>query len=488
MGVGGGWGVWGYICTMLGKLAGWADTIVALATPPGIGAIGVIRVSGPDAFTIAGRLFVGKDLTAQPSHTLHLGLLKDGDEQLDEAVVSLFRGPRSYTGEDVIEISCHGSPVVLERVIGAVIRGGARLAKAGEFTQRAFLNGKLDLAQAEAVADLISSQSSAAARTALHTIRGGFSRALRDLRERLISFSALIELELDFSQEDVEFADRTQLYQLISEASVMTGELLQSFRLGNVIRNGVSVAIVGKPNAGKSTLLNTLLNEERAIVSEIAGTTRDTIEETLNIGGILFRLIDTAGIRQHTTDVIEQIGVGRSLEKMEQADIVVYLFDVRGGQLSAVAGERAGSGVGAPDELDGVREDLVARGKAFLLVGNKVDEYAGSVVVRYPEEVLISARDGRGVDVLKQRLVKLVLQGETALGDGAIVTNARHYAALVKVAEALAIIRKGLDDLLPGDLLALDIRVCLHYLGEITGEITTEDRLGYIFSKFCIGK
>ena len=496
MGVGGVWGVWGYICTMLGKLAGWADTIVALATPPGIGAIGVIRVSGPDAFTIAGRLFVGKDLTAQPSHTLHLGLLKDGDEQLDEAVVSLFHGPRSYTGEDVIEISCHGSPVVLERVIGAVVRGGARLAKAGEFTQRAFLNGKLDLAQAEAVADLISSQSSAAARTALHTIRGGFSRALRDLRERLISFSALIELELDFSQEDVEFADRTQLYQLISEASVMTGELLQSFRLGNVIRNGVSVAIVGKPNAGKSTLLNTLLNEERAIVSEIAGTTRDTIEETLNIGGILFRLIDTAGIRQHTTDVIEQIGVGRSLEKMEQADIVVYLFDVRGGQLSAVEGERAGAvGEGsdgavvpAGSELDGVREDLLARGKAILLVGNKVDEYAGSVVVRYPEEVLISARDGRGVDVLKQRLVELVLQGETALGDGAIVTNARHYAALVKVAEALEIIRKGLDDLLPGDLLALDIRVCLHYLGEITGEITTEDRLGYIFSKFCIGK
>jgi tRNA modification GTPase len=472
---------------MLGKLAGWADTIVALATPPGIGAIGVIRVSGPEAFGIVGRLFAGKDLISQPSHTLHLGLLVEGEEQLDEAIVSLFRGPRSYTGEDVIEISCHGSPVVLERVIGAVVRGGARLARAGEFTQRAFLNGKLDLAQAEAVADLIASQSTAAASAALHTVRGGFSRALRELRERLISFSALIELELDFSQEDVEFADRTQLYQLISEASVMTADLLDSFRLGNVIRNGVSVAIVGKPNAGKSTLLNTLLNEERAIVSEIAGTTRDTIEEILNIGGIYFRLIDTAGIRHHTSDVIEQIGVGRSLEKMDAADIVLYLFDVRAAR-EAVRGELTGSWGEDRRDLDRVREDLIARGKVFLLVGNKVDEFAGVVEARYPEEVLISARDGRGVDVLKQRLVELVLKGETAIGEGTLVTNARHYASLGKVAEALVVIRKGLDDLLPGDLLALDIRVCLHYLGEITGEITTEERLGYIFSKFCIGK
>ena len=468
---------------MLGKLAGWADTIVALATPPGIGAIGVIRVSGPQAFPIVGRLFSSKDLTVQASHTLHLGLLVDNGEQLDEAVVSLFRGPRSYTGEDVVEISCHGSPVVLERVVRAVVDGGARLARAGEFTQRAFLNGKLDLAQAEAVADLIASQSAAAASTALHTIRGGFSMALRELRERLISFSALIELELDFSQEDVEFADRTQLHQLISEASTMTADLLQSFRLGNVIRNGVSVAIVGKPNAGKSTLLNTLLNEERAIVSEIAGTTRDTIEETLNIDGILFRLIDTAGIRHHTSDVIEQIGVGRSLEKMEQADIVVYLFDVRERVEVSI-----GNGIGLRGELDGVREDLNSRGKAFLLVGNKVDVADGVTDVRYPEEVLISASDGRGVDALKKRLADLVLQGETALGDGTIVTNARHYQALVKVSEALGSIRKGLDELLPGDLLALDIRVCLHYLGEITGEITTEDRLDYIFSKFCIGK
>ncbi|HEV2353155.1 MAG TPA: tRNA uridine-5-carboxymethylaminomethyl(34) synthesis GTPase MnmE [Puia sp.] len=507
---------------MLGKLTGWGDTIVALATPPGVGAIGVIRVSGPKSIGIVSTLFAGKDLSAQASHTLHVGLLKDGEEELDEAVVSLFRAPRSYTGEDVIEISCHGSPIIQQKVIGALLKRGARPAKAGEFTQRAFLNGKMDLTQAEAVADLIASESEAAARTALHTIRGGFSRALRELRERLISFSALIELELDFSQEDVEFADRTQLYHLIEEATQTTAALLQSFRLGNVIKNGVSVAIVGKPNAGKSTLLNALLNEDRAIVSEIAGTTRDTIEEVLNIGGIIYRLIDTAGIRQHTSDTIEQMGVGRSLEKMEQADIVLYLFDVReevaalapaGGEYDAavVAPVSIGEGVSRDaaaipeyavggeitampehpvgQDLAAVREDLVKRSKAFLLVGNKVDLAAGegSLPARFPEEVLISARDGRGMEDLKQRLVDLVLKGETA-GDGTMVTNARHYQALQKVAEGLVSIQKGLDDLLPGDLLALDIRHCLHYLGEITGEITTEDQLDYIFSKFCIGK
>ena len=459
-----------YLCKMLGKLTGWEDTIVALATPPGIGAIGLIRVSGPKTFGIVGGLFPSKDLREQPSHTLHVGLLKDGEETLDEVVVSLFRGPRSYTGEDVIEISCHGSPYVLERVMQALLHAGARLARAGEFTQRAFLNGRLDLTQAEAVADLIASNTAASARTALHTMRGGFSRELRELRERLISFSALIELELDFSQEDVEFADRTQLYTLISEAEEMTAALLASFRLGNVIRNGVSVAIVGKPNAGKSTLLNTLLNENRAIVSEIAGTTRDTIEEVLNIDGILFRLIDTAGIRQHTSDVIEQIGVGRSLEKMDQADIVVYLFDVSD-SLSDVAA---------------VREELTTKGKPFLLVGNKVDTVGGAAS-RFPGELLISAREGHSVDLLKQRLVDQVLAGAGA-GDGTIVTNARHYHALELVGRSLATIRRGLDELLPGDLLALDIRHCLHYLGEITGEITTEDRLDYIFSKFCIGK
>jgi tRNA modification GTPase len=461
---------------MLGKLAGWENTIVALATPPGVGAIGVLRVSGSAAISMVNHLFPGKDLTAQASHTLHVGILKDGDQELDEVVISLFRNPRSYTGEDVVEISCHGSPYVQQEVIAAILRQGARLARAGEFTQRAFVNGKLDLAQAEAVADLIASHTAASASTALHTIRGGFSRTLRDLRERLVSFSALIELELDFSQEDVEFADRTQLYHLIEEATETTAGLLESFRLGNVIRNGVSVAIVGKPNAGKSTLLNTLLNENRAIVSEIAGTTRDTIEEVLNIDGILFRLIDTAGIREHTSDIIEEIGMGRSLEKMEAADIIVYLFDVSD----------------PADSVDALRSELAARGKPFLLVGNKVDSLPSedAVQVLFPEELLISARQDRHIDLLKRRLVDIVLQGRaaSAAGDGIVVTNARHFHALELVGASLVTIRRGLDELLPGDLLALDIRHCLHYLGEITGEVTTEERLDYIFSKFCIGK
>jgi tRNA modification GTPase len=503
---------------MLGKLTGWEDTIVALATPPGIGAIGVIRISGPKSFPIVARLFAAKDLEQQVSHTLHVGLLKEGEEQLDEVVVSLFRGPRSYTGEDVIEISCHGSPFVLQRVIQALLNQGARMARAGEFTQRAFLNGKLDLAQAEAVADLIVSNTAASARTALHTIRGGFSRALRDLREGLLSFSALIELELDFSQEDVEFADRTQLYQFINEAEDLTSSLLQSFRLGNVIRNGVQVAIVGKPNAGKSTLLNTLLNENRAIVSEIAGTTRDTIEEILNIDGILFRLIDTAGIRKHTEDTIEKIGVGKSLEKMEQADIVIYLFDVnddvrevmeRREELEGVSAGAVG-GAGAAGGASGVGGGPLgphggaggrgignegsgdaAGGKRFLWVANKVDmlseDEARRKFMGIPDVILLSARQQQHIDVLRQRLVDQVLQGN-ANTEGTIVTNARHYHALQLVAQSLGVIHKGLDELLPGDLLSLDIRHCLHYLGEITGEITTEDRLDYIFSKFCIGK
>src|SRR6185437_2527935 len=343
---------------MLGKLAGWEDTIVALATPPGIGAIGVIRVSGNRAIPMINELFPSKDLVRADSHTLHVGLLVDGDRQLDEVVVSLFRNPRSYTGEDVVEVSCHGSPYVQEQVIQALLRSGARLAKAGEFTQRAFLNGKLDLAQAEAVADLIASHTAASARTALHTIRGGFSRELRELREQLISFSALIELELDFSQEDVEFADRTQLYHLITEASLATSSLLASFRLGNVIRNGVSVAIVGRPNAGKSTLLNSLLNENRAIVSEIAGTTRDTIEEVLNIDGIIFRLVDTAGIREHTQDVIELKGIERSVEAMNRADVVIYLFDAT---------------TGGKEEVETRKLNFEKDGIQHLLVGNKAD-------------------------------------------------------------------------------------------------------------------
>ncbi len=344
---------------MSNKLTGWDDTIVALATPPGVGAIGVIRLSGKKAISISNELFPSKDLESQPSHTLHVGFLKINETIIDEVVISVFKGPTSYTGEDVIEISSHGSPYVQQQVIAACISKGARLAKPGEFTQRAFLNGKLDLAQAEAVADLIASNTAASQKAAIHTIRGGFSENLKDLRDRLITFSALIELELDFSQEDVEFADRKKLYDLINDLNQSTTQLINSFSLGNVIKNGVSVAIIGKPNAGKSTLLNSLLNENRAIVSEIPGTTRDTIEEIINIDGILFRLIDTAGIREHTADVIESAGIERSLEKMGSADLVLYLFDVASTDIS---------------DLRLRISDFQKRESRYFIVSNKIDE------------------------------------------------------------------------------------------------------------------
>ena len=459
---------------MFGKLSGWDDTIVALATPHGMGAIGVIRVSGSQAIDIVNRLFPAKDLTAQASHTLHVGFLHYQQQMLDEVVISLYKAPRSYTGENVVEISCHGSPFIQEQIIAAITALGARLARPGEFTQRAFLKGKMDLTQAEAVADLIASNTEASRKTALHNMRGGFSEVLKKLREQLIQFSALIELELDFSQEDVAFADRTQLYALVTEAVKMVDQLVQSFRLGNVIKQGLSVAIVGKPNAGKSTLLNALLNENRAIVSEIAGTTRDTIEEILNIDGILFRLIDTAGMRD-SSDVIENIGVARSREKMREADVVLYLFDAR-------AETRA--------EVEAALLQLQEVNPSFLAVGNKMDdESMGALQQKFTGDDLlfIAARTGEGLDVLKQRLVDKVLQGNVHT-ESTVVTNARHYQALQQVAASMQDIIKGLDEKITGDLLALDIRSCLHYLGEITGEVTNEDRLDFIFSKFCIGK
>lgn len=456
---------------------GWDDTIVALATAPGIGAIAVIRLSGSKAIGIINELFPSKDLHNEPSHTLHVGFLKDGETVLDEVVVSLYKNPRSYTGEDVVEISCHGSPYVQQQIIDACTRHGARLAKPGEFTQRAFLNGKLDLAQAEAVADLIASNTAASQKAALHTMRGGFSENLSQLRERLIRFSALIELELDFSQEDVEFADRKQFYDLIEELTTTTNQLVNSFSLGNVIKNGVSVAIIGKPNAGKSTLLNTLLNENRAIVSDIPGTTRDTVEEIINIDGILFRLIDTAGIREHTTDVIESAGIERSIEKMESADLVLYIFDVRDEKHEIPARRRNEEG-----------ENV---GGTYLLIGNKVDlfgeENAKLKFGDLENIVFISAKDHLHIETLKERMVDAVLSG-TVQAESTVVTNARHFHALKEVQKSLSDIRAGLDNKLPGDLLALDIRRCLHYLGEITGEVTNEDQLDYIFSKFCIGK
>jgi tRNA modification GTPase len=483
----------------MNQLLAWEDTIVALATPQGIGAIGVIRLSGPQAIAIADRLMPGKGLAGKESHTAHVGYLKEEGKVLDEVVATIYRNPRSYTGEDVVEISTHGSPYIIEQVIQACMRAGARLAKPGEFTLRAFLHGKMDLAQAEAVADLIASNTEASRGTALKNMRGGFSKVLHELREQLIKFSALIELELDFAEEDVEFADRQQFRDLINELQQTTRQLLESFALGNVVRNGVLVAIIGKPNAGKSTLLNTLLNENRAIVSDIAGTTRDTIEEVLNIGGILFRLADTAGIRQHTSDTIESIGVAKALEKRRQSDLVIYLFDVN--QTS-------------PEELAKVEKEFKEEGLQYLLVGNKADlaEQApapaptGTIAAKeeaaqngllpltsYPMPgpsqniLMISALAGLGIDALKQSLVDKATGGALN-SEATLVTNARHYEALQNLHASLQEVAKGLDARITGDLLAIDIRNALQWLGEITGEITNEDQLDYIFSKFCIGK
>lgn len=477
---------------MLGKLTGWDDTIVALSTAPGIGALGVIRLSGPEAVAIVDQIFPSKDLSIQHSHTLHIGLLKNGNEILDEVVVSLFRAPKSYTGEDVVEISCHGSTHIEGKILTACQQYGARLARAGEFTQRAFLKGKMDLTQAEAVADLIASQSEAARLSALHTMRGGFAQDLKNLREQLLGFSALIELELDFSQEDVEFADRRKFQTLIEEAQLLTNELIESFKYGNVIRNGVQVAIVGKPNAGKSTLLNSLLNEERAIVSDIAGTTRDTIEELLIIDGIEFRLIDTAGIRAHTTDRIEQLGIDKTHEKIEQADIVLEILDATATVEENLVIEKSKL-LRVLNKTDLITDSILQSGKINLSVPDLLDasDRRALTILQEkfpdPELIFISAKNATGIANLKRALVNRVLGGKNKK-EGTVVTNVRHHAALKEVAAALSEISAGLDKGIPGDLLSLDIRKCLYHLGEITGEVTSEEQLSWIFGKFCIGK
>jgi tRNA modification GTPase len=456
---------------MNNKLSGWQDTIVALATAPGVAAIGVIRISGKEAYPIISKMFQSKNISEQPSHTIHLGLLKDGQEVIDEVLLSLFKGPKSYTGEDTIEISGHGSPYIQQQIINACIKYGARLAKPGEFTQRAFLNGKLDLTQAESVADLIASNTKASQKTALQNIRGGFSHQLKNMREQLIKFASLIELELDFSTEDVEFADRTQFYILIQEIEIATQQLINSFQLGNVIKNGVSVAIIGKPNAGKSTLLNCLLNEDRAIVSEIAGTTRDTIEETLNINGVLFRLIDTAGIRTESVDVIENIGIEKSLEKMRSADVVLYIFDKQ---------------TETDDLLKQQIEIFKEAGIKYILVGNKSD--MGNAKIDSIDQIFsISAKKNLGIETLKEALYQSTVNNSVNT-DNTIVTNSRHLQALLQMKASLKSIKEGLDNNIPGDLLSIEIRSCLFHLGDITGEVTSEDKLDYIFSKFCIGK
>ncbi len=455
------------------NLSTWNDTIVALATAPGLGAIAVIRLSGPKAIEITASVFSKKSLVKQPTHTVHFGKLLNGLDVIDEVVVSIYRAPKSYTGEEVVEISCHGAPLIQDAILQLMIQAGARMAKPGEFTQRAFLNGKLDLTQAEAVADLIASNTEAARKTALHNFKGGFSTDLQLMREKLIKFSALIELELDFSQEDVAFANKKELEILVQQLQIKTQALLDSFKLGNVIKNGVQVAIVGKPNAGKSTLLNALLNENRALVSEIPGTTRDTVEEYLNIQGILFKLIDTAGIRTATTDSIEQMGIEKSKEKILGADIVIAMFDVNDNSVDQVASWQS--------EVDTDK---------LVLVGNKKDLLKDASILenqQFNEVVFISAKEKDNIKALENILYQKVA-GEGLHKEGTIVTNARHVASLKKLSLALNDVETGLQLNVTGDLLALDIRQALHYLGTITGQITNEDQLDFIFSKFCIGK
>ena len=450
------------------------ETIVALATPSGSGAIGIIRLSGPDAISIAQSVFKVKDLTKQESHTIHFGNIIDGDMMLDEVLISLFVAPRSYTRENVVEISCHGSAYIIESIIKLLMKKGARAAKPGEFTLRAFLNGQMDLSQAEAVADLIASNSKASQQVALQQLRGGFSNQLQTLREQLVQFASLIELELDFSEEDVEFANRDQLKRLTHDITRIIGSLIQSFELGNAIKQGVNTVIAGRPNAGKSTLLNALLNEERAIVSHLPGTTRDTIEEVLNIHGINFRLIDTAGIRE-ATDAIEQIGVQRTMEKISQSALLIYVYDAE--QITL-------------EELNQDIENLKKPGVAMLVVANKADLLSAEQISALPHtqsEVVISAKEKFHIDDLKNKIYHAAIKDELT-GNETLVTNIRHLEALQKTEESLIKVLSGIDSDITSDFLATDIKQALHYLGEITGAVTTDDLLENIFSKFCIGK
>ena len=452
------------------------DTIVALSTPQGQGAIGVIRLSGPESVAICEKILPALKLASAPSHTLHFGVIMDGNDVIDEAVVGLFRAPKSYTCQDVIEISCHGSPYIIQKVLQLIIKQGARPAKPGEFTMRAFLNGRFDLSQAEAVSDLIASESEAAHHIAMNQMRGGFSNELKQLRQKLVDFASLIELELDFSEEDVEFANRKQLISLINEMQEKIERLSDSFRLGNVLKNGVSTVIAGRPNAGKSTLLNSLLNEERAIVSATPGTTRDTIEEVVTIQGIAFRLTDTAGIR-NAVDIIEREGVERTMQKIKQASIVLYLFDAYEMSAKEVSGD-----------LNKLGNN---NGIAVIPIANKVDiEDEDTYQKKFngiDNMLFISAKNGKGIDELKEQLFENALQGAN-MKENIVLTNSRHYEALRSTLKNLKAAKKGIENKLSGELVASDIRSALTHLGEITGEITNDDLLGNIFSRFCIGK
>jgi len=461
------------------------DTIVALATASGAGAIAVIRISGHDAIAIASDVFrsvSGKDITKQKSHTLHLGHIADDTKIYDQVLLSLFRGPNSYTGENTVEISCHGSTYIQQQIIQLLLRKGCRMANAGEFTLRAFLNGKLDLSQAEAVADLVASDNEASHQIAMQQMRGGFSNEIAKLREELLNFASLIELELDFSEEDVEFADRSQFYELLERIEFVLKRLIDSFAVGNVIKNGIPVAIVGEPNVGKSTLLNALLNEERAIVSDIAGTTRDTIEDELVISGIGFRFIDTAGIRE-TQDVVESIGIRKTFEKMEQAQVVVYLVD--GYQLTI----DSSSLTRLKTEIEKVKNQFPL--KPLVIIANKADKLSdgqkNEILAAIPELMLISAKQDVGVEDLKDRLLSFVNTGALRNNE-TIITNTRHYDSLIKALEEIQKVQFGLRSGLSADLMAIDIRQALYHFGEITGQVTNDELLGNIFANFCIGK
>lgn len=458
------------------------DTICAIATPSGSGAIALIRLSGSDSFKITDSVFKaskkGTKIKKAEAYTIHFGKIYDEKVLVDEVLVSVFKTPHSYTGEDSVEISCHGSTFIQQKLIELLLKQGARLAEPGEFTLRAFFNGKFDLSQAEAVADLIASNSSASHQLALEQMRGGFSTKIKTLRQELVDLASLIELELDFAEEDVEFADRTQFLNLLTEISKEVNQLIESFALGNVIKHGIPVAIIGKPNVGKSTLLNRILQEEKAIVSDIPGTTRDSIEDTISIEGFAFRFIDTAGLRA-STDTIENLGIERTYEKIRQSKIILYVCDITRS---------------TPDDLEATLEDfkehIEDENKRFILIGNKIDE-----LVEMPrffnkyvdlETIFISAKRNENINLIMDSLVSSVK--DLDLSDNTIVSNARHLGALNKVAESILAVENGFHQGIPTDLIAIDVRTALHYLGEITGEITNNELLGNIFGKFCIGK
>lgn len=451
------------------------DTIVALATPQGVGAIGVIRLSGPEAIALVNSVFKGKDLSQQAANTIHFGRIMRGEEILDEVLVALFHSPKSYTKEEVVEISCHGSPFIQESILQLLVENGARLARPGEFTKRAFLNGAFDLAQAEAVADLIASDSKAAQQAAMHQLRGGFSKELAKLREQLIHFASLIELELDFGEEDVEFADREDLRLLVNQLIEQLSPLISSFKTGNAIKNGVATVIIGKPNAGKSTLLNALLNEDKAIVSDIAGTTRDSLEDEWVLGGVRFRLVDTAGLRE-TKDVIEAIGVERTQAWVKKAQLVLYMAD---------------AGLESPETVKNALLEYANLDVPLILIINKIDlaneadrkQWDGL----HENQVLISAKEKINLNELEQLLLDAV--GIHNLNhQGTLVTNIRHYQKLLETKETLEQVLQALHTNLSGDLVAQDLRHALYHLGEITGQISNDDLLKNIFGKFCIGK